>query len=78
MVIDLEARQGNKGQDMQCKECKDIAPPLTKEFVYWECSCFKNQPERLNPEDVPFNLKDPVYDWGRLWNLCDSPTPDNK
>lgn len=24
---------------MQCNECKEIAPPLDKNFTYWECSC---------------------------------------
>jgi hypothetical protein len=36
------------------------------------------QPERLNPEDVSFNTKTPVHDWGKLWNVCDSPNSDNK
>lgn len=64
---------------MQCKECKDIAPPLDDKFVYWECSCFKNQPERLNPKDIkPFDgILSP--DWVvNLVNVCDSPTTENK
>jgi hypothetical protein len=69
-----------RGKIMQCKECKDTAPPLTKDFVYWECSCFKNnQPERLNPEDTIGKV-----DWINFKGeptipcVCDSPTTENK
>ena len=79
---------------MQCKECKDITLPLTKDFVYWECSCFKNnQPERLNPKVQDFDngwhrqdTKEHICIWSDKWlenaknqNLkCDSPIPENK
>ncbi len=36
------------------------------------------QPDRLNPEDVPFSHKDPVGNWGKLWDVCYSRIPENK
>jgi hypothetical protein len=39
---------------------------------------FRNQPERLNPEDISFSLKTPVDNWGKIWNVCDSPNSEYK
>ncbi len=67
---------------MQCRECKDVAPPLTKEFVYWECSCFKNnQPDRLNPKDAKLyagTLPDKLNWCAPTTSVCDSQVPENK
>lgn len=32
---------------MECNRCGDIAPPLTIELKEWQCSCFKEAPEKL-------------------------------
>ena len=71
MVIDLEPRQGNKGQDM--KKIIDfgsghLESKLSK-FVDGKLDAneykISYQPERLNPEDIRNNVSD-------------SPTSENK
>lgn len=51
---------------------QEIAIRLIEEF-------FDNdQPERLSPEDISFNPKSPIHDWGKTWNVSDSPNSANK
>jgi hypothetical protein len=68
LVIDLKARQGNKGQAMFLKhpEEKNLKPITLDEFkIQLMELVLKNvQPERLNPEDAN--------------SVCDSPTTENK
>ena len=87
LVIDLEARQGDKGQDMVVINQKDIDAVPKMDIIFSsnaleKYDAFKKyQPERLNPEDAII----PSYYGNKFCTrckeencICDSPNPDNK